>query len=529
MGAAFSSPRGAIPTMASSPTPPPQSSFSPLARVPHGTLSAAYADLCEGPWPGSGQLPVVYHPSYNISFMGFEKLHPFDSCKFAKVVSELRKRGVLREGQTSTPREADPGTVLSDVHTADYLHRIHHENFTVVQVTELPALSLLPNVLLQNKVVQPMRLHVGGTMLAAGLALERGWAINLGGGMHHAAADRGMGWCPFDDIALAVRRVRRAVAAAAGEQQGRVVADGDDGAFASAAGVAKVQAGAAEASTGRGGSGCGGQGSSSGTSGSGVLRVLLVDLDAHQGNGVERDKLSLPLPDFHILDAYNALIFPRDETAKAAIDIPLELSPGTGDEEYLGRLREALESVLGAEGEEGEEAEANKRATVGAGAAGTAATAAGGVAARGGSSSSGGSGSSRLRHVSGTTTSSSRLGGGGGRRRARGGVLPAPPDLVIYNAGTDVLAGDPLGRLGLSRQGVVARDEMVWRWCRDVARAPVVMLLSGGYTKESAGVIADSIENLFRVFGLAGNESGGGGDGDGHGGGSGGVALKSEL
>lgn len=31
-------------------------------------------------------------------------------------------------------------------------------------------------------------------MLAAGLALERGWAINLGGGMHHASSDAGMGW-----------------------------------------------------------------------------------------------------------------------------------------------------------------------------------------------------------------------------------------------------------------------------------------------------------------------------------------------
>lgn len=49
--------------------------------------------------------------------------------------------------------------------------------------------------------------------------------------MHHASAGRGSGWCPFDDLVLAVRRVRRA----AGRQ----------------------------------------------------LTVLLIDLDAHQGNGVE--------------------------------------------------------------------------------------------------------------------------------------------------------------------------------------------------------------------------------------------------
>lgn len=86
--------------------------------------------------------------------------------------------------------------------------------------------------------ITPMKYHVGGTMLAAALAFERGWAINVGGGMHHgfrwvltphlesnpscptrlcltcvhacACSSDGMGWCPFDDIMLAVRRVRSA-------------------------------------------------------------------------------------------------------------------------------------------------------------------------------------------------------------------------------------------------------------------------------------------------------------------------------
>ena len=57
--------------------------------------------------------------------------------------------------------------------------------------------------------ITPMRHHAAGTMLAAGLAVERGWAINMGGGMHHAFSSDGMGWCPFDDIMLAVRRLRK--------------------------------------------------------------------------------------------------------------------------------------------------------------------------------------------------------------------------------------------------------------------------------------------------------------------------------
>lgn len=40
-----------------------------------------------------------YHPSYNISFGGIEKLHPFDACKFSKVVAGLGKAGHVRRDQ----------------------------------------------------------------------------------------------------------------------------------------------------------------------------------------------------------------------------------------------------------------------------------------------------------------------------------------------------------------------------------------------------------------------------------------------
>ncbi|PNW84775.1 hypothetical protein CHLRE_03g158200v5 [Chlamydomonas reinhardtii] len=423
--AAATTPPASAATAATAPTAGAASGFGALARVSPGALAAAYADLCAGAWPGPEQLPLVYHPNYNISFFGIEKLHPFDAGKFAKVVKALKRDGVvLGDAQLVTPREATP-EMLSDVHTADYLHRIHNHNFTVVQVTELAALAMLPNKLLQWRVVAPMRMHVGGTMLALGLALERGWAVNIGGGMHHASADRGMGWCPFDDIMLGVRRARRAVAAAAEAAEaaeagaGAGVAQGE-GASAPAAGPqsggeAAAEAAAAEAAAAGDGAGAGG------------LKVLVIDLDAHQGNGVERDKLALGDGQLYILDMYNAGVFPRDDEAKAGIDIRVELKSGTEDDVYLNRLRAALE-----------------RAAL---------------------------------------------------------VLPRP-DLVVYNAGTDVLAGDPLGRLGVSHAGVVERDELVWRWCRDVARAPIAMLLSGGYAKDSAAVITASLTNLINKFDL---------------------------
>ena len=74
------------------------------------------------------------------------------------------------------------------------------------------------------------------------------------------------------------------------------------------------------------------------------------------------------------------------------------------------------------------------------------------------------------------------------------------PQFVIYNAGSDVLASDPLGCLSLSRETVVRRDEQVIRMCCN-KKIPVVMLLSGGYQQVNAELIADSLENLYRKMG----------------------------
>lgn len=79
-----------------------------------------------------------------------------------------------------------------------------------LQMTELAPLALMPACLLRKKVLRPMATMAGGTMLAAALAVERGWAVNLGGGMHHAAHGRGGGWCAYADLTLALRRLRAA-------------------------------------------------------------------------------------------------------------------------------------------------------------------------------------------------------------------------------------------------------------------------------------------------------------------------------
>ena len=70
-----------------------------------------------------------------------------------------------------------------------------------------------------------------------------------------------------------------------------------------------------------------------------------------------------------------------------------------------------------------------------------------------------------------------------------------PIGLGIYNAGTDVYEDDPLGRLNLSAQAVLERDLFVVQELRRRC-IPTVMLLSGGYTRISYRLVADSVARL---------------------------------
>ena len=63
---------------------------------------------------------------------------------------------------------------------------------------------------------------------------------------------------------------------------------------------------------------------------------------------------------------------------------------------------------------------------------------------------------------------------------------------MIYNAGTDILTGDALGRMNVSAQAVVERDQIMVDMCVS-RKVPVVMLMSGGYQQINAKVIANSI------------------------------------
>lgn len=138
------------------------------------------------------------------------------------------------------------------------------------------------------------RRSVGATIAAARAALEEGVAANLAGGTHHASAVRGAGYCVFNDIAVAARlmqaewhRARRR-----------------------------------------------------------LLRVAVIDLDVHQGDGtaaIFRDD-----PTVFTLSLHGARNFPFD---KVDGDLDVELPDGCNDADYLQALERALSELWRRHGE----------------------------------------------------------------------------------------------------------------------------------------------------------------------------------
>jgi acetoin utilization deacetylase AcuC-like enzyme len=173
--------------------------------------------------------------------------------------------------------EAVPWEWLAAVHDEALLSRIRRGELTV---REQRGLGLPWSELL----VERGRRSVGGTVAAARRALERGVGMNLGGGTHHAGRDFARGYCLFNDVVVALQRLRA-------EDLAR--------------------------------------------------RALIVDCDVHQGDGTAQ--LLGPDPEAFCLSLHGARNYPFERIAS---DLDVELASGTGDEEYLRILSDALDVAV---------------------------------------------------------------------------------------------------------------------------------------------------------------------------------------
>ncbi|XP_066154489.1 histone deacetylase 11 isoform X1 [Euwallacea fornicatus] len=326
------------------------------------------------------QLPIIYRKEYNVKFCGLERLHPFDTRKWGNIFKILTESGILSKNTVVVPNEAT-NEHLSMVHKKKYLKSLKC-SFKVAQIAEVAPLILVPNCLIQKAYLRPMRFQTGGSILAGKLALERGWAINIGGGFHHCSSSKGGGFCVYADITLLIH-------------------------FLFYHFPKQVQ------------------------------KVMIVDLDAHQGNGYQNDFKDNDT--VYIMDVYNKWIYPKDIRAKEAINKNVPLDYYTDDELYLRTVKRHLKpkkidkSIL-------------------------------------------------IIYF----------------RNFLEALCEFTPHIIVYNAGTDVLAGDKLGGLSISEQGIISRDEFVFQQALS-RKIPIVMLTSGGYQKKTARVIANSILNLYEL------------------------------
>jgi acetoin utilization deacetylase AcuC-like enzyme len=147
-----------------------------------------------------------------------------------------------------------------------------------------------------ERMVERARRSVGATISAARAALfeGEGVAANLAGGTHHAYAHKGSGYCVFNDVAVAARLMQA-------EHHRR----------------------------------------HAGRTGLRQLRVLVLDLDVHQGNGtaaIFRDDDSV-----FTLSLHGAKNFPF---RKEASDLDVELPDGCTDEPYLSALDAGLATAF---------------------------------------------------------------------------------------------------------------------------------------------------------------------------------------
>ncbi|MFQ5894244.1 MAG: histone deacetylase, partial [Nitrospinota bacterium] len=226
-------------------------------------------------------IPFVFSPEYTLRLWGLERLHPFDARKFQRIRDALVAEGLRRPGDFAPPEPLDREALLR-VHEPAYLESLSRPS-VLGRILELPFLSLLPRSVAERKVLGVFLRVTGGTVTAARLALERGLAVNLGGGYHHAFRDRGHGFCAVNDIAVAIRDLQ-------------------------ARGL--------------------------------IRRALVVDADLHQGDGTAA--IFQDDPKVFTLSVHEEENFPFP---KMRSDLDVGLPSGVGDADYLAALEGALEEA----------------------------------------------------------------------------------------------------------------------------------------------------------------------------------------
>ncbi|GJD81778.1 histone deacetylase [Methylobacterium gregans] len=218
--------------------------------------------------------PIVFHPAYEATLPDG---HRFPMRKYGRLAEVVAERGLAPLGFIQP--EPASAALLAHAHARSYIDAVlaHDVPRAVERAIGLPV---------DEAVVRRSRASVGGTLLAARLALAEGLAGSTAGGSHHARREQGAGFCLFNDVAVAARALQH------------------EGAIA---------------------------------------RALVVDLDVHQGDGTA-DCLAYA-PDLFTLSVHCERNYPSQ---KIPGDLDIGLPDGMEDAAYLDVLAARLPPLLDA-------------------------------------------------------------------------------------------------------------------------------------------------------------------------------------
>jgi acetoin utilization deacetylase AcuC-like enzyme len=126
--------------------------------------------------------------------------HRFPMEKYRRLREAVEDHPDLADSRPEVPQSATDEDLLR-VHDAGYLARVCSGSLDRSEERRI-GFPWSPGL------VERSRRSVGGTIGAALGALADGTGVNLAGGTHHAFADRGEGFCVFNDVAVAIETVR---------------------------------------------------------------------------------------------------------------------------------------------------------------------------------------------------------------------------------------------------------------------------------------------------------------------------------
>lgn len=251
-----------------------------FAATQHSRAAILNPRDATGHWPGRHNARVhVFYADHFI--LPLPAGHRFPMAKYGRLRERLSAEfPAIRLGQALAASDGE----LALVHSPAYIQAIEHGTLPVASQREIgfpwsPAMA------------ERARRSVGATIQACRAAMAgEGLAANIAGGTHHAYADKGSGFCVFNDAAVAARLMQA--------EHGRS------------------------------------------TRGREPLRVAIVDLDVHQGNGTAH--IFANDDSVFTLSLHGEKNFPF---RKEPSDLDVQLPDGCGDAEYLEALERALEEL----------------------------------------------------------------------------------------------------------------------------------------------------------------------------------------